>query len=178
LSEAELSKPIDFRRLVVFGSAVIMAGLAITVVCLVPLFFRHAHPISIFPDPLEEEFFFDLFGLIGACWLTCFVMALCAWKAPARVSQWLGIILLSIDQVVLFAQWQGLSEYHNFWSEGIWLAPALLEVYFIGLFFSFFTLPALTISGNRRLTALGTLVVLLPWLIGRAAIIMGTRLLP
>jgi hypothetical protein len=177
LIDSKEAKGLFFRRIVVFGLSVIISGLSIGIFCLVPLFLK-AHPISIFPDSLEEDFFFDVFGLIGASWLTCWVCALCDWKTPARVGQWLGIIFLCVDQIILIAQWEGLAAYHNFWSEGVWIVPSILEVYFIGLFFAFFTLPALTQQGNRSLTGLGTLVVLLPWLVGRSAIIMGTRLLP
>jgi len=169
--------PVVRARDLVFGVSVFVAGLAISILCLVPLFIHDADARTLFPDALQEQFFFDLFGWIGGCWLLSWVSAVCSWKGMARVGQWFGIILLSVDQAVLISVWQSFSQYPEFWSGGIWIVPGLLELFFIGYFFALFTMPALTLSGNRRLTGLGALTVLLPWLLGRQSVILGTQLL-
>lgn len=169
--------PVVRARDVVFGVAVLVAGLAITVLCLVPLFLHDSDARQLFPDSLQEQFFFDLFGWIGGCWLLSWVSATCSWKGMARLGQWFGIGLLCLDQAVLIGVWRSFSQYHDFWPSGMWLVPGLLELFFIGYFFALFTMPALTLSGNRRLTGLGALTVLLPWLLGRESVILGTQLL-
>ncbi|MBI4534012.1 MAG: hypothetical protein HY711_08685 [Candidatus Melainabacteria bacterium] len=165
------------RRQIVFAAAVGIAGLSISLLCLVPLFIRDVATKSLFADLLQESFFFDIVGWIGGCWLLSWVSALSQWRKMARLGQWLGIVLLCLDQVVLLAVWKALSLCHNNSIDGLWLAPALLQACFLGYFFGFFTMPALTLSGNRTLTGLGALAVLLPWLLGRQAIILGTQYL-
>ena len=169
--------PVIRRREFVFGISVLAAGLAITMLCLVPMFLRDSPARSLFPDALQEQFFFDLFGWIGGCWLLSWVSALCSWKGMARVGQWFGIILLCLDQVILLGVWNSFGRFDSFLSGGIWLVPGMLELFFVGYFFALFTMPALTLSGNRTLTGLGALAVLLPWLMGRESIILGTQLL-
>ncbi len=165
------------RRPRVFGVAVATAGMAIFVFCWVPLFNPEGNPRSLFPDPLQEEFFFDLVGWIGGCWLISWVSALCSWQRMARFGQWLGIILLCVNQAILIGIWRAFSATSGFPLAGAALTPLLLQLFFLGYFLGLFTLPSLTATGNRRLTGLGTLAVLLPWLLGRQAIIMGTQIL-
>lgn len=169
--------PVIRRRGFVFGVSVLAAGLAITMLCLVPMFLRDSPARSLFPDALQEQFFFDLFGWIGGCWLLAWVSALCSWTGMARLGQWFGIILLCLDQVILLGLWNSFAQFDSFLSGGMWLVPGMLELFFVGYFFAFFTMPALTLSGNRTLTGLGTLAVLLPWLMGRESIILGAQLL-
>jgi hypothetical protein len=177
LTGEEISSSVAGRRQVSFAVSVAIAGLAITLLCLVPLIFRDGNARSLFPDQLQENFFFDIFGWVGGCWLWCWVCGLCDWRHMSRVGQWFGIVLLSLDQVVLIGIWKGVSTNPSLLTDGIVLAPLLLQFYFLGYFLGFFTMPALTLSGNRRLTGLGTLAVLLPWLLGREAIILGSQLL-
>lgn len=165
------------RRSVVFGSSLAAAGLAIVIFCLIPLFNVNCVPKSLFPDPLQEGFFFDLIGWIGGCWLFTWVSALNSWRRLARVGQWLGIVLLCVDQSILIGIWAAFSEFSGFLTGGLWIGPAILQVFFLGYFLGFFILPTLTSSGNKTLTGLGTLAVLLPWLLGRDAIVMGTQFL-
>lgn len=165
------------RRSLIFGASMFSAGLAILLFCLVPLFSPYAVPRSLFPDPFQEQFFFDLIGWIGGCWLFTWICALNSWQRLARVGQWLGIILLCVDQSILIGLWAAFAEYKDFLSDGLYLAPFTLQLFFLGYFLGFFTLPSLTDSGNRTITGLGTLAVLLPWLLGRDAIVMGTQFL-
>lgn len=160
------------RREGVFGIAVLLAGFAITNLCFVPIVITNSLPHSLFPTLQQEEFFFDLFGFISGCWLLCWVSAVNDWTNMARVSQWLGIILLCLDQAVMIELWMNVG--HDGGSHmAIWLAPFLIQTYLAGCFFGFFTLPALTQQGNRTLTGLGTLVLLLPWLFGRDSVVAG-----
>lgn len=168
---------VGHRRSLVFGVSMAAAGGAIFVLCLIPLFAPYTLPKSLFPDPLQEGFFFDLIGWISGCWLFSWISASCGWQRLARVGQWLGIILLCVDQAILIGLWKAFSDYANFLTGGLWLAPLLLQLFFLGYFFGFFTLPELTNSGNRTLTGLGTMAVLLPWLLGRNAIVIGTQFL-
>lgn len=169
--------PVVRARALVFGASVLVAGVAISILCLVPLFLHDSEARTLLPDALQEQFFFDLFGWIGGCWLLSWVSAMCSWQGMSRLGQWFGIILLCLDQVVLFGIWASFSQYHDFWSGGTWIVPGLLELFFVGYFMALFTMPALTLSGNRRLTGLGALTVLLPWLLGRQSVILGTQLL-
>jgi hypothetical protein len=164
------------RRSVLFGASLSLSGLAIVILCLVPLFITYGTPKSIFPDLPQEEFFFDLIGWIGGAWLFTWVSALNGWRRLARVGQWLGIILLCLDQAILIGVWSAFTGYKDFWA-ALYVVPALLQVFFLGYFMGFFILPSLTNSGNRILTGLGTLAVLLPWLLGRDAIVLGTQCL-
>lgn len=177
LTDRQTSAPVSRRRQVVFGVAVTLAGLAISMLCLMPSVLSPAQPVSLFSDSLQEQFFFDIFGWIGGCWLLCWVCAYCDWKGMCRVGQWLGIFLLCVDQVVLFGVWRSLSGYQNFYSSAVWLTPSVIELFFLGYFLAFFTMPALTISGRVSLTGLGTLAVLLPWLLGRDAVVLGTQVM-
>lgn len=95
----------------------------------------------------------------------------------SRVAQWLAITLLCLEQVILAYLWQSISEYHNFIQSIIWLAPLVIQLYVFGLFVALFTLRSLTKSGNTITTGLATLLLILPWLIGKSVIISGTRCL-
>jgi len=177
LSDQDTLTPVSRRRQIVFAISISLAGLAISSLCLVPSFYPLAHPRSMFPSVLQEQFFFDLFGWIGGAWLLSWVSALSGWRGVARIGQWTGIVILSLDQVVLLSLWQVMSGYLNFTSSSLWWLPALLQCFFVGYFLAFFTMPSLTLSGNRSLTGLGTLALLLPWLLGRQALILGTQFL-
>lgn len=167
-----------------FGASVLLAGLAIVNLLVIPMIFAQpdhrsqfsttAH--SLFGTTQQQIFFFDLFGFIGACWLLTWISALNSWSATAKFGQWLGIIFLCIDQVNLIIVCKLMMNDHST-VPGLWIAPVLLQLYLLGSFFGFFTLPGLTRDGNRTLTGLGTLVLLLPWLIGRNQIISGTECL-
>lgn len=133
-------------------------------------------PRPLFSTFQQEQFFFDLFGMIFACWLLSWVCAVNDWAPWAKVGQWLGITLLCVDQAILVMVWRELSHQENI-AEGMWAAPLILQCYLVGCFFGFFTLPNLTRSGNRTLTGLGSLLLLLPWLIGRDMVISGAQFL-
>lgn len=154
-----------------------MAGLAIASLCFCPLIFPQSNPESLFYSEQQESFFFGLFGFISASWLLCWVASLNNWTQTAKLGQWLGLIFLCIDQVNLLAIWKALSDTGSLLS-GLWIAPAVIQVYITGAFFGFFTLPGLTQNdGNKTLTGLGTLVLLLPWLIARNEIVAGVQFL-
>lgn len=154
-----------------FAVSVTLAGLAVTVLCLVPLFVPASGVRSPFADQFQERLFFDLIGVISGLWLLSFVAAGSAWRMVMLLSQWSGILLLCLAQALLLGLWNSCP--HNL----SLLTPALMQVYIIGYFLGLFTMPALTLSGNRALSGLGTLSMLLPWLIGRPAIVMGMQLL-
>lgn len=154
-----------------------MAGFSILALCIFPLVFAlHVIPESLFSTPHQERFFFELFGFISAAWLLCWVSSVNNWSIGAKLGQWLGLLFLCIDQVNLLVIWKAFAEAECF-AKGIWIAPAFLQVYLFGSFFGFFTLPGLTRDGDRSLTGLGSLALLLPWLIARDQIIEGTRYL-
>jgi hypothetical protein len=177
LAEKSLHLALFLRRQAVFGASVLMAGFSILALCVFPLFFAaRTDPQSLFSTPLQERFFFELFGFISAAWLLCWVSSVNNWSIGAKLGQWLGLVFLCIDQVNLIAIWKGLAE-AEFLSKGMWITPAFLQVYLFGSFFGFFTLPGLTRDGDRSLTGLGTLALLLPWLVARDQIIEGTQYL-
>lgn len=147
-----------------------------TTLCLMPTVLASVPAQTLLPTFQQERFFFDLFGIVCACWLVCWVTALNDWPTVARAAQWLGIIILSIDEAILLSVWNE-AFLHPPQNLVVWLAPLLVQTYLMGCFFAFFTLPALTASGNRRLTGLGTLVLILPWLLGHDYIIAGSELL-
>lgn len=153
-----------------------MAGFSIVILCFCPLALGQAKPESLFSSLQQERFFFELFGFISACWLLCWVSTLNSWQHVAKLGQWLGLLFLCIDQVNLLAIWKSFAE-AEYLLRGLWIAPAFLQFYLIGSFFGFFTLPGLTQDGNRTLTGLGTLALLLPWLVARDQIIEGTQFL-
>ncbi|MBX9687866.1 MAG: hypothetical protein K2X27_14265 [Candidatus Obscuribacterales bacterium] len=153
-----------------------MAGFSIVSLCFCPILFSQTVPESLFSTQQQEEFFFGLFGFISASWLLCWVASLNYWTQTAKLGQWLGLIFLCLDQVNLLAIWRALSETGSLLN-GLWIAPTIIQVYMIGSFFGFFTLPGLTRDGNRTLTGLGTLALLLPWLVARDVIIAGTQYL-
>jgi len=154
-----------------------MAGLSVALLCLVPVFLTQSTAKSLFTDALQEKFFFDLFAWICGAWLFSFVSAICGWTGMARLGQWLGIILLSVGQAILIFLWIDFSNYENFFHGLLWITPLLLQLTFLGYFFGLFTMPALALSGSKRLTGLGTLAVLLPWVLGRDVIVAGTHFL-
>ncbi len=172
--EARLKERLQERRTGIFGIAVLLAGLAIVFLCLMPILLADTAPVSLFPTPQQEHYFFDMFGMIFACWLLSWVSAINGWNQMAKAAQWLGIILLSLDQAVLVAVWGELLRQDSL-PIGMWFAPLVLQTYLLGCFFGFFTLPDLTRSGNRTLTGMGTLLLLLPWLFGRDLVVSGAE---
>jgi hypothetical protein len=152
-----------------------MAGVAITTLCVMPTLLSHSVPRTLLPTFQQERFFFDLFGIVCGCWLLSWVCAVNEWSAMARVGQWLGISLLCLDEAILCEVWNEVFQHPL--SVGEVLAPGLVQTYLMGCFFAFFTLPALTQSGNRSLTGLGTLVLILPWLFGHDAVVAGAECL-
>ncbi len=170
-----LKKSLTGRRQAVFGASVLLAGFSIVNLLVIPMLITQPNPHLIFGTSHQQVFFFDLFGFIGACWLLTWIAALNSWSATAKFGQWLGIVFLCIDQVNLIVAAKLMMNDHA--TAGLWLAPVLLQLYLLGSFFGFFTLPGLTRDGNRTLTGLGTLVLLLPWLIGRNQIVSGTECL-
>ena len=162
------------RRQATFGASVLLSGFSIAILCFCPVVFSRSTPVSLFPSLAQEKYFFSLFGFISASWLLCWVCTLNAWKTFAKVGQWSGLLFLCLDQVSLLGVWKLLLE-NDRWVHGSWTAPAIVQVYLLGAFFGFFTLPGLTREGNWTLTGLGTLAILLPWLIGQDTIVSGTQ---
>lgn len=153
-----------------------LAGFSIIGLCLMPYLLADTSPIPLFPTSPQEKFFFDVFGLIFACWLLCWVSALNEWKQMARAAQWLGIILLCSDEAVLVIVWRDLLHQEQM-PIGLWLSPLILQCYLVGCFLGFFTLPGLTKAGNRTLTGLATLLILLPWLMASNLVRSGAEYL-
>jgi hypothetical protein len=174
-----LSEPLRLtkRREKIFGTAVLLAGFSIISLCIMPYVLSDTAPLPLFPTFQQEKFFFDVFGLIFACWLLSWVAALNDWAAVARAAQWLGIILLSSDEAVLVIVWRDLAHQTSNVPIGLWLSPLVLQTYLVGCFFAFFTLPGLTRAGNRTLTGLATLLILLPWLVGSDLVRQGAEYL-
>jgi len=141
-----------------------------------PLIFVDCIPQSLFRAALEERFFFDMFGFISGFWLLSWVGAINEWWGIAKVGQWLGIILLCLDQAIFVQIWRAIIS-EPAMVNGLWIAPLLLQCYLLGCFLGFFILPSLTRSGNKSLTGLATLVLLLPWLFGRDEIVLGSQFL-
>jgi hypothetical protein len=164
------------RREGVFGIAVLFAGLAILSLCLMRVLLSGTNPEKLFPTLQQEHFFFDLLGIICGCWLLSWVSAVNAWWSAARVGQWLGIIMLCAEEAILVGFFTELGS-HSTHTIGAWAAPVVVQIYLIGFFFGFFTLPSLTQNGNLRLTGLGTLLLILPWLFGREIVISGLEYL-
>lgn len=158
-----------------FGASVLLAGLSIASLLVIPLVFTDCTPQPLFDTNQQEVFFFDVFGFISACWLLTWIAALNNWTAASKLGQWLGIIFLCLDQVNLIVIARLMMNEHT--AQGLWIGPALVQLYLLGSFFGFFTLPGLTRDGNRTLTGLGTLLLLLPWLIGRNQIVAGSEYL-
>ena len=163
------------RRESVFGVAVLLAGLAVSSLCVMPTLLSADTPRHLFlPTLPQEQSFFDILGMSCGCWLLTWMSAVNDWKLASRVGQWVGILLLCAEEALLVGVWRDAT-----WSStaiGLWVAPAVVQIYILGCFFGFFTLPSLT-QINRRLTGLGTLVLLLPWLMGRDAVVAGTEYL-
>jgi hypothetical protein len=164
------------RREGVFGIAVLLAGLAIFSLCLMRAVLGSTAPERLFPTVLQERFFFDLIGIICGCWLLSWVSAVNGWRAAARVGQWLGIIVLCAEEAILAGLFHEVMAQREI-GIGSWAAPVVVQIYLMGCFFGFFTLPSLTQNGNLRLTGLGTLLLILPWLFGRDAVIAGVQYL-
>lgn len=168
---------IESRRHIVFAWSVFIAALVITCFCLAPLLYPGRQPLAFFPDNVQEELFFDCFAVSGGCWLACWVAALNNWKVATKIAQWLGIILLSLNQALLLGVWYELCSRPHALEHGMWAVPWLIQSYLIGCFVGFFTMPLLTLSGNRSLTGLGSLALILPWLVGRKEVLMGAHVL-
>jgi hypothetical protein len=162
------------RRQAVFGASVLLAGFSTAGLCFCPILFAHSVPVSVFFSPQEENFFFSLFGFISAAWLLTWVCSLNSWMAFAKLGQWLGLVFLCVDQVSLLGVWRVLFASDPL-MRGLWVAPLIVQIYLCGSFFGFFTLPGLTRDGNRTLTGLGTLALLLPWLVARDEIVTGLQ---
>lgn len=175
-AENRLKDKLLKRREGIFGMAVLLAGLAIIALCLMPILLQDTPPRPLFPTYQQERFFFDLFGLIFACWLLSWVSALNDWSHMARAAQWLGIILLCIDEAIIVVFFFESTASENI-PIGTWLAPLMVQTYLIGCFFGFFTLPSLTRDGNKTLTGLSTLLLLLPWLCARDLVVSGAEYL-
>lgn len=169
-------QPLTKRREKIFGTAVLLAGLSIIGLCLMPYVLADTPPRPLFPSVPQEKFFFDLFGMIFACWLLSWVAALNEWRGVARSAQWLGVILLCSGQAVLVNVWRDLAN-QTYIPVGLWAAPLLLQFYLVGCFLGFFTLPSLTLAGNRTLTGLATLLILLPWLVASNLVRAGAEYL-
>lgn len=165
---------IQKRREGVFGIAVLLAGLAITSLCLMPVLLWDTTPQIFMPTMSEEHLFFNVFGVVCGCWLLSWVSAVNEWNMSARIGQWVGILLLCAEEAMLVAVLRDM--FSPGAVAGTWIAPVVVQTYLMGCFFGFFTLPSLTII-NRRLTGLGTLVLLLPWLFGRDAVMSGIEYL-
>lgn len=176
MTENSLKSALSGRRESVFGASVLMAGFSIAVLCFCPLLFAKASPEPLFFSGQQENFFFGLFGFISACWLLCWVSTLNSWSVTAKLGQWLGLLFLCVDQSNLLIVWKTLAD-TGCLLQGLWIAPMFIQVYLFGSFFGFFTLPGLTKDGNHTLTGLGTLALLLPWLIARDEIVTGTQYL-
>lgn len=93
----------------------------------------------------------------------------------ARIAQWLGITVLCLDEAIMLEIWGNMFRHINPLSG--YFAPAMVQTYLLGCLFAFFTLPALTLASNRTLTGLGTLVLILPWLVGHEAVVIGSEYL-
>lgn len=167
------------RRQVVFGSAVLMAGLATASFLFVPWIVSDKFdPQYLFHTAEQESFFFDILGFISASWLLTWVACLIGWQTVAKFGQWLGLVMLCINQVNVMLIWRIAADpAQEVAHPGMWLTAGLLQLYLIGLFFGLFTLPGLTNDGNRKLTGLGTLLLMIPWVIGRHEIIRGAHCL-
>lgn len=174
-TEKSLKHALAGRRQAVFSASVLLASFSIFSLCFCPIIFPIASTSTLFPTEQQESFFFDLFGFIGASWLLCWVATINEWTQASKLGQWLGLLFLCVDQVALIAVWNSAASDQVLF--GFWIPPMFLQVYLLGSFFGFFTLPGLTKDGNRSLTGLGTLAILMPWLVARDEIIAGTQVL-
>lgn len=168
---------IETRRHIVFAWAVFIACLVLTNFCLTPLLYPGRSPVPLFHDTSLEDLFYDMFAVAAGCWLFCWVAAVNGWKMAGKSGQWLGITLLSVNQALFLGVWWDVFQTPNAFAAGVWAVPWLVQAYLLGCFVGFFTMPALTTAGNWRLTGLGTLALVLPWLVGRKEILMGTQVL-
>jgi hypothetical protein len=168
---------IESRRHIVFAWAVFIASLVLTNFCLTPLLYPGRSPVPLFNDAFLEELFYDMFAVGAGCWLFCWVAAVNGWRVALKAGQWLGITLLSVNQALFLGVWWDVFQTPNAFVAGVWAVPWLVQSYLLGCFVALFTLPALTSAGNLRLTGLGTLSLVLPWLVGRKEILMGTQVL-
>lgn len=167
----------ESRRHIVFAWSVFVAGLVITAFCLMPVIYPDRHPRSFFQNSIVEDLFFDVFAVSSGCWLFSWAAAVNGWKMATKAGQWLGITLICLNQALLLGVWWDLLQQPQALSSGLWAVPWLIQGYILGCFVGFFTMPELTLSGNRSLTALGTLAILLPWLVGRREVLVGTQIL-
>jgi hypothetical protein len=176
MADSVIKSALANRRQTVFGASVLTAGFSIAALCFCPILFSHYVPAALFFSAQQENFFYSLFGFISAAWLLCWVSSLNSWPAFAKLGQWLGLVFLCVDQVSLLGVWKSIAEV-AFLAQGLWVAPLILQIYLSCSFLGFFTLPGLTRDGNRTLTGLGTLALLLPWLVARDEIVAGTHYL-
>jgi hypothetical protein len=145
VTDNSLISALSGRRQKVFGASVLTAGFSIAVLCFCPVIFARSATESFFASQQQESFFFSLFGFISASWLFCWVSSLNSWTACAKIGQWLGLLFLCVDQVSLLAVWKLLGATGHL-MRGLWVAPAIVQIYLLGSFFGFFTLPGLTIA--------------------------------
>ncbi len=165
----------ELRRPAIFTGAVALASFFASLFLIAPFVFQSDEIASIFSTALEEDFFYDIFAWTAAAWLVAYVFNVCAFYSLGRFGQWAGIVLLSVNQVILSQQCAQLTHYQGPATTHVWVMPMLIECWLICLYVGFFTLPALVKSGNLRLTGIATLAVTLPWLIGKGLIVLGSQ---
>lgn len=165
------------RRPAIFTAAIAVASFLTSLFWLAPFVCKTEEIASIFPIALEEIFFYDIFAWVAAAWLVSFVFFVCAMPAVGRFGQWVGIFLISMDQVVLYQQCAQLAHLQGSDANNVWVMPLLIEFWLICLYIGFFTLPALMKHDYKRLTGIATLAIVLPWLLGKDAIVLGSQVL-
>lgn len=163
------------RRPAIFTGAMAVASFIASLLWAAPYVVRTEEVASIFSTALEEDFFYDIFAWAAAAWLVAYICNACAFYALGRFGQWGGIFLLSVNQVVLSQQCAQLAHFKA--SVHVYAVPLIIEAWLICLYFGFFTMPSLMKAGNNRLVGIATLVVTLPWLLGKSAIVLGSQVL-
>lgn len=165
------------RRPAIFTAAIAIASFLAALFWLAPFVCRTDEIASIFSTALEEDFFYDIFAWVAAAWLVSFIFSVCSLNALGRFGQWVGILLLSVNQVVLSQQCAQLAHYQAPGAGHVWPVPLLIECLLICLYVGFFTLPALVKHDYKRLTGIATLAIVLPWLLGKDAVVLGSQVL-
>lgn len=166
----------ELRRPAIFTGAVALASFLASLFWLAPFVCRTEEIASIFATALEEDFFYDIFSWVAAAWLACFVFNVGNLTALGRFGQWAGILLISVNQVILSQQCAQLTHYQGP-SANVWVMPMLIEAWLICLYVGFFTMPSLMRSDYKRLTGIATLAITVPWLVGKNAIVLGSQVL-
>ena len=165
-------KRMALRRPAIFTAVMAIASFIVSIFWIAPFVFHTEEIASIFSTALEEDFFYDIFAWSAAAWLVAYVCSAAEFFGLSRFGQWAGIILLSVNQVVLSQQCTQLaqSQIHN-----VYVVPLVIEAWVICLYGGFFMLPSLVKAGYLRLTGIATLAVTLPWLLGKTAIVLGSQ---